>query len=129
MTTPESNLKPAAIVSYPSLTWLIKDGRIVGTADGITAVRQAVEIILNTERYRWQIYKAYSGAEFEALIGNDPGYCAVELQRRAAEALSMDDRITGISDYQYRIDDGVLYAEFTVHTVYGDVEAQTEVNV
>mgnify|MGYP000146370173 CR=1 FL=1 len=46
-------------VAQPSLTWKIDRaaGRIAGTCDGYDAVKQAVEIILNVERYRWQIYQ------------------------------------------------------------------------
>ena len=42
-------------VAQPSLTWKIDRaaGRIAGTCDGYDAVKQAVEIILNVERYRW----------------------------------------------------------------------------
>ena len=50
-------------VAQPSLTWKIDRaaGRIAGTCDGYDAVKQAVEIILNVERYRWQIYQPASG--------------------------------------------------------------------
>lgn len=84
----------------PSLTWFInKDtNRIQGTVEDFAAVRQAVEIILNTERFRWQIYKPYSGMQWDGLIGQDPGYVALELKRRVTEALMVDDRITGVSD-------------------------------
>ena len=49
-------------VAQPSLTWKIDRaaGRIAGTCDGYDAVKQAVEIILNVERYRWQIYQPAS---------------------------------------------------------------------
>ena len=52
-------------VAQPSLTWKIDRaaGRIAGTCDGYDAVKQAVEIILNVERYRWQIYQPASGMQ------------------------------------------------------------------
>lgn len=42
----------------PSLTWIADPvtHRIRGRGDGWEAVRQAVEIILHVERFRWQIY-------------------------------------------------------------------------
>lgn len=115
----------------PSLTWRIDQaaGRIKGTADGLEAVRQAAEIILNTERFRWQIYQPYSGVELTALIGQDPGYAAAELQRRVREALMMDDRITGVSNFTYAIDGDALSAAMMVNSVYGDTNLTVEVSI
>ena len=93
-------------VAQPSLTWKIDRaaGRIAGTCDGYDAVKQAVEIILNVERYRWQIYQPASGMQWDELVGQDAGYVAAELQRRLQDALLTDDRITGLKNYEYSID-------------------------
>lgn len=133
-TLPQSAIDLSAGVqtqSQPSLTWRInKDTRrIEGTCDGYDAVRQAVEIILNIERFRWQIYRPYTGVELQHLIGRDPGYAAAELQRRVREALMMDDRVRGVSDYRYSFSGNSLSASLTVNTVYGDVETKAEVNL
>ena len=115
--------------NQPSLSWYInkKTNRIEGTVDGQAAVRQAVEIILNVERFRWQIYRPYSGMEWDGLIGQDPGYVGAELQRRVIDALTVDDRVTGISDYDYTVDGSSLSAVFTVNTVYGSIAESLEV--
>lgn len=124
-------LSGVAFEREPSLTWCIDrtSGRIRGTADGLEAVRQAAEIILNTERFRWQIYQPYSGVELTALIGQDPGYVAAELQRRVREALMMDDRITGVSNFTYTIDGDALCAAMMVNSVYGDTNLTVEVSI
>ena len=116
--------------NQPSLSWLInkETNRIEGTVDGLQAVRQAAEIILNVERYRWQIYRPYSGMEWKGLIGQDSGYVGAELQRRLVDALTVDDRITGISDYKYTVDGQKLRATFRVDTVYGSYSAEQEVD-
>lgn len=113
----------------PSLSWYInkETNRIEGTVNGQAAVRQAVEIILNVERFRWQIYRPYSGMEWDGLIGQDPGYVGAELQRRVIDALTVDDRVTGISDYDYTVDGSSLSAVFTVNTVYGSIAESVEV--
>lgn len=115
--------------NQPSLSWYInkETNRIEGTVDGQAAVRQAVEIILNVERFRWQIYRPYSGMEWDGLIGQDPGYVGAELQRRVIDALTVDDRVTGISDYDYTVDGSSLSAVFTVNTVYGSIAESLEV--
>ena len=134
-TLPESggiNLAPGVTFEQqPSRTWYInkEKNRIEGECDGWQSVRQAVEIILNVERFRWQIYKPHSGMQWDGLIGQDTGYVATELQRRVTEALLMDDRVRGISDYTYTIDGNVLKASFTVNTVYGDEQTSVEVNL
>lgn len=113
----------------PSLTWYIDrdTGRIRGTADGLEAVRQAAEIILNVNRFQWQIYRPYSGVEWDGLLGHDPGYTAAELRRRIWAALSMDDRITGISGFSYTVSGDVLTASLAVQTVYGETVLSVEV--
>lgn len=118
-------------VQQPSQTWYINKeiNRIQGEVTGIDAVAQAVDIILNVERFRWQIYKPYSGMQWDGLLGQDPGYVASELQRRITAALTMDDRIRGISDFSYTASGNVLSASFTVNTVYGDTQTTVEVNV
>lgn len=129
MAAPTNNLPQVEFAQQPSRTWRINRDtlRIDGQVDGYAAVRQAVEIILNTERFRWQIYRPYSGVELKILVGQDAGYVAAELHRRVREALMIDDRVRGISDYSYTIAGDALYASFTVSTVYGGVETGLEV--
>lgn len=131
---PESSLPlegSVEVVSHPSLTWYIdrKTGRIAGTCDGYDAVKQAVEIILNVERYRWQIYQPTSGMQWEGLIGQDTGYVASELQRRLQDALLADDRVTGLDNYTYSATGQTMTVSFTVRTIYGDIETGTEVMI
>lgn len=120
-----------SFVSQPSRTWYInkETNRIQGECDGWQSVRQAVEIILNVERFRWQIYSPYSGMQWDGLIGQDPGYVASELQRRITDALLMDDRVRGISDFAYTVEGNTLWASLTVNTVYGDTQTSVEVNI
>lgn len=115
----------------PSLTWYIDtdSNRIQGEVTGYEAVKQAVNIILNVERFRWQIYSPNSGMQWDGLIGQDPGYVASEMQRRMLDALRMDDRVTGISDFSYTLSGDSMTASVTVNTVYGDIPATVEVNL
>ena len=128
---PTGNLPDVTFQQQPDLTWGIDKttNRIRGTVTGWEAVRQAVEIILNVERFRWQIYRPYSGMQWNGLIGQDPGYVAAELQRRIQDALRMDDRVQGISDFSYTVSGNVLTASLTVNTVYGEVESGVEVSL
>ncbi len=107
----------------PTKTWYVDPitNRITGYCDGYRAVKQTIEIILNIERFRWQIYSPYFGMQWEGLIGESPGFVASELQRRIIDAFSVDSRITGISDFSYTAAGESFTASFTVNTVYGGV--------
>ena len=120
-----------SFVSQPSRTWYInkETNRIQGECDGWYSVRQAVEVILNVERFRWQMYSPYSGMQWGGLIGQDPGYVASELQRRITEALKMDDRVRGISSFTYAVEGDMLRASLTVNTVYGEMQTSVEVTL
>lgn len=115
----------------PSRTWKIdkETNRITGETDGYAATKQAVEIILTVERFLWQIYTPDSGMQWEGLLGQDAGYVASELQRRARDALVMDDRVQGITSFSYSLSGDTLTAEMEVDTVYGTVPARVEVRV
>lgn len=115
----------------PSLTWIADPvtHRLRGRGDGYEAVRQAVEIIVNVERFRWQIYTPNFGTDLDGLLGNDPGFAASELQRRLADAFLPDSRILGISDFSYTFQDAALTAAVTVDTVFGKVRTTVEVTL
>lgn len=106
---------------FPSRTWNInkETNRIEGYADRLPSVQQAAEIILNTLRFRWQIYKSFSGVRLQELLGLESDFVGAELQRRIREALSMDDRIQGISDFTFSMDENKMILNFRVNTVYG----------
>ena len=88
---------------------------------GLEAVRQAVEIALNVERYKWTIYSANYGSELNDLVGEDEAYIIAEIPRLVEGALSPDSRVFSVDDYTYtRTDANSLTVSFTVHTVYGD---------
>ena len=113
----------------PSLTWIADPvtRRIRGRGDGWEAIRQAVEIIVNVERFKWQIYTPNFGTDYDGLLGTEPGYAASELQRRLEDAFLPDSRILGIKDFTWSFSGVSLSVRFTVLTVFGDVASGLEV--
>lgn len=112
------------LASQPSLTWLIdkEQNQVSRMDEGLEAVRQAVEIALSVERFRWQIYSTNFGAELDDLIGEDEAYIVSELPRLIEEALSTDDRIRAVDDFSFsRTDSNSMTVTFAVHTVFGDI--------
>ena len=112
----------------PTLTWIADPvtRRVRGRGDGWEAIRQAVEIIVNVERFKWQIYTPNFGTDYGGLLGTDPGYAASELRRRLEDAFLPDNRILGIKDYAYTFRDVSLTVTFTALTVVGDVPGSME---
>ncbi|MBR4025949.1 MAG: DUF2634 domain-containing protein [Lachnospiraceae bacterium] len=101
-----------------------------GLTDGIEAVKQAIFRILNTERYQYLIYSWNYGIETLDLYGQPITYVCPELERRIAEALLTDTRITEVTDFEHDTSTkGVIHTTFVVHTIYGDIKTEKEVNI
>ena len=103
--------------------------RVNGFVDGKEAVKQAVFFILNTERYEHLIYSWNYGVELKDLVGMPQSYVIPEVERRITEALTQDNRIESVSDFQFERQKEKLHVTFVVHTTYGDIESEVNVNV
>lgn len=113
----------------PSNTFFIdfEKGRISGVIDEKEAIKQAIMLILNTERYKFLIYSWNYGAELEALIGTHPDIVEDEAERLISEALLQDDRITAVYDFEFSRNRDTLLVNFKVDSIYGDIDIETEV--
>lgn len=114
----------------PSRTYRLNSDRTIsGRVDGKEAVRQAVEKIFRTERYENLVYSWDYGIEFNDLFGMPMEYVVPELKRRIQDALEMDDRITGVDSFVFRIQGRSIEVQCTVHSIFGDVQTTEEVNI
>lgn len=114
-----------------SLTYKMQQnsGLIRGHTDGLDAVRQAIYKIIMTERYQYVMYSWNYGIELHDLFGEPVTYVCPELKRRISEALLCDDRIEGVDNFEYDLSQkGIVHVSFTAHTIFGDVQAEREVN-
>ena len=103
----------------------VQDNIISGTCDGLEAMKQVIYKILNTERYRYPIYSWNYGVELSDLVGETVSYVCAEAERRITEALTQDDRIDEVSDFNFDINNKhEVVCTFVVHTIFGDVESQ-----
>jgi len=117
------------IVTMPSKTFRIEENRIVGYTDGLEAVRQAVEIALRVERFEWLIYSWNYGVELKKLFGKPMGLVKSKLKKQIKDALMRDDRITGVDAFSFETSGRKLHVTFTVHTVFGDLKGEKELDV
>lgn len=115
----------------PSRTYRLdmENNLISGMADGLEAVKQAVYLILNTERYWYPIYSWDYGAELNHLYGQPTGMVYPEIERLITEALMQDDRITGVDGFSFEKERGMVRAFFTVHSIFGDIDTGKEVTI
>lgn len=119
------------IVEQPSKTYKLnaEKNRINGVIDELEAVKQAIYLRLNTEKYDYIIYSWNYGVETKDLFGEDITYVYPELQRRITEALTQDDRINSVDAFSYEKVKNKVTLYFTVHTKFGDVESEKEVDI
>ncbi len=115
--------------TMPSLTYAldIEKGRIRGRTDGLDSVKQAIYLILSTERYDYLIHSWNYGAELENLIGQEKAYVYPEIKRCITEALMQDDRITAVDNFTFTEDKAKVHVTFTAHTIFGETEVETDV--
>lgn len=113
----------------PSKTWRIDfDNNVVTTMiNDLESVRQAAILILSTERFEHIIYSYQYGVELLDLFGESQPYVMSEVKRRITEALTQDDRIAGVSDFNFTRSKRGLNVTFKVTCNVGQFNAETEV--
>jgi len=124
-------LQDFEVVEQPSLTFKLnwEKNRINGMTDGLEAVKQAIYLILNIERYQYLIYNWNYGVELQDLIGKEKSYVLPELEKRITDALIQDSRITGIKNFSFETTRKSVTAFFEVETIYGNLEIEKEVRI
>jgi len=116
-------------IEQPSKTFQLNTvkNRIVGFIDEIEALKQAIFLILNIERYDHIIYSWNYGVELNDLFGKPIPFVLPEIKRRVTEALVQDDRIDSVDTFKFEVNKGKVLATFTVHSIYGEIETEKEV--
>lgn len=116
--------------TLPSLTYHIKNGRILDMTDGREAMIQAVDKILKTDRFTYPIYDDQYGNDLSELFGKDFEYAKVEVKRMLKEALEADERVTNVAvNTIEQTDSTTLFVTATVSTIYGDLPIDSEVTM
>lgn len=114
----------------PSKTYRIDpvNRRIIGTIDGVDAVMQFIQKVLNTDKYAFEIYDWHYGHELTKLMGHSYDYVVARIPNIFREALLVDDRILDVRDFTFNkssIDSIVVSCN--VDTVYGVITYEQEV--
>lgn len=102
----------------------IDKNTIVNYTDELDAIKQAIYLILNIERYEHVIYSWNYGIEIADLFGKPVPFVLSELKRKIKEALTQDDRIHDVNAFSFEVVKSKVHAKFTVITSYGEIEAE-----
>lgn len=101
-------------------------GRMI---DGLEAVTQTINKIMVTNRYEHVTYSDDYGNELETLVGESYPVVVSESERLIKEALSTDDRILDVVDFELsELEGNVVTIKFTVQTIFGDVPGEVNLD-
>ena len=102
--------------------------RIMGFINGQAAMEQAVEILLETERYAYEIYDWSFGSQLHELMGLGVWEAELKAASYIREALLVDDRVVEVKDMQVKGQNNQLSVSFSVVTKEGVLEQEWEVS-
>ena len=103
--------------------------RISGYVDDLESVKQAIYLILGTERYQFPIYSWDYGVELVDLFGKPIPYVMSELPRGVKDALIQDDSMEDVISFAFETNGNKLHTTFTVVTNIRNVETELAVTV
>ena len=126
------NLSEVEIQTMPSQDhrMYLDTQRIHGKCDKLAVMTQVVYKRLATERYQHIIYSWNYGIELQDLFGEPMSYVIPEVERRIKEALLIDERIEAVDSFEFDTSKrNELVVKFTVHTIFGDIDAKKQIEV
>lgn len=103
--------------------------QIYSFTDGLEAMKQAIYLILNIERYEYIIFSWNYGVELADLFGKPSSYVMAELERRISEALLQDSRIKSVEDFEFDREKNKVFCKFKVKTIYGEIDSEKVVYI
>ena len=100
---------------------------LMGKIDGLDALKQSIYLMLHIEADQYIIYPYTYGVNTLDLLGKPHYYVMAVLPERIRETLMSDSRITDVTDFEFEVMKNKLHVTFIAHTIYGDIENETEV--
>jgi len=123
--------KDFEIVEQGSQTFYLDIARnaVYGYIDGQEAVKQAIYLILSTERYQYAIFSWNYGIELFDLFGKQMTYVLPELKRRITEALLQDTRIKSLENFGFKVSKNKILTTFTAVTIFGGIPIEKALTI
>lgn len=124
------NIEVEDMPTYTHKYDFTKTDTVKNYTDSIEAMKQAVYLIINTERYKHVIYSHDYGVELADLFGRAISYVYPVAKQRIKDALEWDDRIDLVDSFSYEVKKkGELSVYFTVHTIFGSFDTEKVVKI
>lgn len=119
------------VTTYPTKTYYmdLEKNRIIGFSDDLESMKQVIYLALNTERSTYLAFSDDYGVELADLVGMPLSYIMAEAERRIIEALTWDTRIESVDGFEFENAGRTVHITFTVHTNFGDIDAESEVEI
>lgn len=94
------------------------------------AIRIWIYKAMKTARYRYPAYPREYGQELDEIVGMSSSreIRESEAERLIQEALLVNPYITDVGDFEFEHRGSNLHIWFTVETIYGETEEETEFN-
>lgn len=107
----------------------MNNNKMVGTCTDLEALKMSVYCILGIAKDKYPIYSFEYGSRLEELIGEPIPIAVALLEYYIKEALTKDDRIVDVTDFEYNVERNKVYASFTVVSDLGEFNAESVVNI
>jgi hypothetical protein len=117
-------------ITYPIQEWIVDEETLTlgAPSQELQAITQDIKFALSTERNKYPIMGSNFGVTLLDLVGEDRQYVQAQVKKRITDALSIDDRITGIGSFSFTYpDNNSVSVSFVIETVLGKVGMTTEV--
>lgn len=103
--------------------------QIQGFVADLMALKQSIHKRLETQQFDYPIYSFHYGVNWRDLIGREPEYIRPELIRMVRETLSMDNRITQVSNFEFDFKSDACICSFDVKSIFGEFKDNVEVQI
>lgn len=101
--------------------------KLEGTIDGLEALGQAVTAALMTKRYECPIFSHNYGTDYTNVMTGDYLKNAANLKTAVIDSLMTDERIETVEDFEFTRNGRSIRVKFTVKSIFGRSEYETEV--
>ncbi len=97
-------------------------GRVVGMIDGFDALLQSIEVMLQTPRFKHEIFSWNYGNELYNCVGKQYDEVVLFATEYITSALKSDNRVNDVYDFEFNKSRDCVQISFKIDTVYGEAE-------
>ncbi|MGL5973436.1 MAG: DUF2634 domain-containing protein [Oscillospiraceae bacterium] len=100
-----------------------------GFCDDEYALKQAIFLILNTDKDLYEMFGVNYGNKLNSLIGRDINYIKLMAPSLIKDALLNDDRVIDVKDFRFKVLNEIVNIDFRVVWENGQFNFNTDLEV